>query len=238
MKTKIIAIVIALIAIGGGISWYVYHSNQVKAKNQALCKVKAKEIRMSSIRLAYGLKSIVRDYTTNWNSAIVNKLAINMGNKIVGCDDFSKAMSWRWSFYDKVGSFQRIDSCMNKMSGDLSIMENNAECDTLLVALYKKEIELLEKLNVMSKKPNGSLLEYSTKASELFGNLDELDYKVSKTVHIAELVGGERVKSVLCDVWGKSLIEIPKPKTKVIRLNANDMMFMDLWDNLNKLSVQ
>lgn len=115
MKKKlIIAIIAVIVVIGGGIGGYVYHSNQVKAENAAICKSKAKDIRMSSIRLIYGLKFITADFITNWNSSIENEVAINMSNKIVSCDDFSKAMSWRWSFYDKVGSFQRVDSCVNK----------------------------------------------------------------------------------------------------------------------------
>ena len=110
-KKMIIAIIAAVVVIGGGIGGYVYHVNQVKAENVAVYKVTAKDMRESSIRLIYGLKFIINDYTTNWSSAIENEKAINISNKIVDCDDFSKAMSWRWSFYSQVGSFQRIDSC-------------------------------------------------------------------------------------------------------------------------------
>ena len=119
MKKKvIIAIIVAIVVIGGGIGGYVYHSNQVKAENAAICKSKAKDIRMSSIRLIYGLKFITADYITNWNSSIENEVAINMSNKIVSCDDFFFFFSWRWSFYYMVGFFQGVDSCANKMSSD------------------------------------------------------------------------------------------------------------------------
>lgn len=238
MKKKLIPIIVAIVAIGGGIGGYVYHSNQVKAENIAICKIKANGIRMSSIRLVYGLKFIVWDYTTNWNSSIKNSLAINMKNKIVDCEDFSKAMSWRWSFYDGVGSFHRIDSCLNKMGNDISILAKNEECDKQLVSLFEKEIDLLENLKVMSKKPNGSLLEYTSKAASVFGKLYELDNKVSKIVPIEELSGNERVKETLCGVWGEGLIGYPKAKTKVIKVTAKDLLFIDLRENLNSLSVQ
>ena len=89
MKKKlIIAIIAAIVVLGGGIGGYVYHSNQVKAENAAICKSKAKDIRMSSIRLIYGLKFITADFITNWNSSIENEVAINMSNKIVSCDDY------------------------------------------------------------------------------------------------------------------------------------------------------
>ena len=143
MKKKlIIAIIVAIVVIGGGIGGYVYHSNQVKAENAAICKSKAKDIRMSSIRLIYGLKFITADFITNWNSSIENEVAINMSNKIVSCDDFSKAMFWRWSFYDKVGSFQRVDSCVNKMASDLSLLAKNEESDKQLVEKFEKDIVL------------------------------------------------------------------------------------------------
>lgn len=238
MKKRLIAIIVAIIAIGGGIGGYVYHSNQVKAVNIAKCRAKANEIRMSSIRLTYGLKFIIWDYTTNWNSSIENNLAINMKNKIVDCEDFSKAMSWRWSFYDSVGSFHRIDSCLNKMGNDITILVKNEESDQQLTSLFKKELDLLEKLKVMSKKPNGSLLEYTSKTASVFGKLDELDNKVSKTVPLEELSGSERVKETVCGVWGEGLIDFPKAKTKVIKVTAKDLLFIDLRESLNTLSVQ
>ena len=191
MKKKvIIAIIVAIVVIGGGIGGYVYHSNQVKAENAAICKSKAKDIRMSSIRLIYGLKFITADYITNWNSSIENEVAINMSNKIVSCDDFSKAMSWRWSFYDMVGSFQRVDSCVNKMASDLSLLAKNEESDKQLVEKFEKELEIIEKIKSLTKRPTGTLL--------------EMDY--------------------------------PKAKTKVIKITAKDYVFIDLKDNLNKLS--
>ena len=235
---KIIAVIVAAVLVAGGVGAYVYHSAQVKKENLAICKKKAKEIRMSSVRLIYGMKFIVDDYTANWDSSIKNGQAINMSNKIVDCDDFSKAMSWRWSFYDSLGSFHRIDSCQNKMNGDLSVMAKNEECNKQLVTYYEKELDLLEKLKIMSKKPNGSLLEYSQKVSPLFNELYELDDKISKIVPIPELEGNERTKNTLCDVWGEGLIDYPKVKTKVIKVTAKDMLFIDLKENLNILSIQ
>lgn len=71
MKKKlIIAIIVAIVVIGGGIGGYMYHFSQVKAENASICKSKAKDIRMSSIRLIYGLKFITADYITNWNSEV------------------------------------------------------------------------------------------------------------------------------------------------------------------------
>lgn len=235
-KKMIIAIIAAVVVIGGGIGGYVYHVNQVKAENVAVYKVTAKDMRESSIRLIYGLKFIINDYTTNWSSVIENEKAINISNKIVDCDDFSKAMSWRWSFYSQVGSFQRIDSCFNKMTKELTIIEENKESDTLVLKLFKKEVELIEKLKVMAKKPNGTLLEYSAKASSLFGQLYELDEKLSNRVVINELPGDERIKQTICNVWGEGLLDYPKAKTKVIKITTKDYLFIDLKDNLNKLS--
>ena len=193
-KNLVIAIIAAIVVIGGGVGWYIYHSNQVQKENVAAYKVKAKDIRESSIRLIYGLKFIINDYTTNWNSAIEEEKAINISNKIVPCDNFSDAVSWRWSFYSKIGSFQRIDSCLNKMTKDLAVIEKNEESDTLVLKLFKKEIEQIEKLKVLTKKPNGTLFEYSTKASSLLEPLYELDEKLSNKVIINELVGDERMK--------------------------------------------
>lgn len=237
MKKKvIIAIIVAIVVIGGGIGGYVYHSNQVKAENAAICKSKAKDIRMSSIRLIYGLKFITADFITNWNSSIENEVAINMSNKIVSCDDFSKAMSWRWSFYDKVGSFQRVDSCVNKMASDLSLLAKNEESDKQLVEKFEKELEIIEKIKSLTKSLTGTLLEYSENVSSLFSKLYDLDDEISKTVLIEELHGSERVKLTLCDVWGEGLLDYPKAKTKVIKITAKDYVFIDLKDNLNKLS--
>lgn len=237
MKKKVvIAIIAAVVVIGGGIGGYAYHANQVKKENIALCKAKAKEIRMSSIRLIYGLKFITTDYIANWNSSIEKEVAINMSNKIVDCDDFDKAMSWRWSFYDKTGSFHRLDSCMTKMSDDLSLLASNEECDKQLVEKFKKEIDLIEKVKFLTKKPNGTLLGYSMNVSSLLGKLYELDEKISKSVFIDELTGDERTKLTLCEVWGEGLLDYPKVKSKVIKVTAKDLVFIDLKENLNILA--
>lgn len=156
--------------------------------------------------------------------------------RVLSCDDFSKAMSWRWSFYDKVGSFQRVDSCVNKMASDLSLLAKNEESDKQLVEKFEKELEIIEKIKSLTKRPTGTLLEYSENVSSLFSKLYELDDEISKTVLIEELHGSERVKLTLCDVWGEGLLDYPKAKTKVIKITAKDYVFIDLKDNLNKLS--
>lgn len=135
-----------------------------------------------------------------------------------------------------MGSFQRIDSCFNKMAKELAIIEGNKESDTLVLKLFKKEVELIEKLKVLAKKPNGTLLEYSAQVSSLFGQLYELDEKLSNKVVINGLIGDERVKLTICDVWGEGLLDYPKAKTKVIKITTKDYLFIDLKDNLNKLS--
>ena len=88
----------------------------------------------------------------------------------------------------------------------------------------------------MAKKPNGTLLEYSAKASSLFGQLYELDEKLSNRVVINELPSDERIKLTICNVWGEGLLDYPKAKTKVIKITTKDYLFIDLKDNLNKLS--
>ena len=88
----------------------------------------------------------------------------------------------------------------------------------------------------ITKRPTGTLLEYSENVSSLFSKLYELDDEISKTVLIEELHGSERVKLTLCDVWGEGLLDYPKAKTKVIKITAKDYVFIDLKDNLNKLS--
>ena len=123
-----------------------------------------------------------------------------------------------------------------KMTKELTIIEENKESDTLVLKLFKKEVELIEKLKVMAKKPNGTLLEYSAKASSLFGQLYELDEKLSNRVVINELPSDERIKLTICNVWGEGLLDYPKAKTKVIKITTKDYLFIDLKDNLNKLS--
>ena len=85
MKKKlIIAIVAAIVVIGGGIGGYVYHSNQVKDEKMANYNKALSDYRFNSNRLIYSLDFIATDFIINWNSAIMNKKAMNAKN-------FSKA---------------------------------------------------------------------------------------------------------------------------------------------------
>lgn len=89
MKKKlIIAIIAAIVVLGGGIGGYVYHSNQVKAEKMANYKKALSDYRFNSNRLIYSLDFVVTDFIINWNSAITNKKAMNTKNEIVPCSDF------------------------------------------------------------------------------------------------------------------------------------------------------
>ena len=109
-KKMIIAIIVAIVAIGGGIGGYMYHFSQVKAEKMANYKKALSDYRFNSNRLIYSLDFIATDFIINWNSAIMNKKAMNAKNEIVPCSDFEDAVSSRYAFYDKYGAYKILDS--------------------------------------------------------------------------------------------------------------------------------
>ena len=82
-KRLIIAIIVAIVVIGGGIGGYMYHFSQVKAEKIANYKKALSDYRFNSNRLIYSLDFIATDFIINWNSAIMNKKAMNAKNEIV-----------------------------------------------------------------------------------------------------------------------------------------------------------
>lgn len=111
MKKKLIIVIIAaIVVLGGGIGGYVYHSNQVKAEKMANYKKALSDYRFNSNRLIYSLDFVATDFIINWNSAIMNKKAMNAKNEIVPCSDFEDAVSSRYAFYDKYGAYKILDS--------------------------------------------------------------------------------------------------------------------------------
>ena len=66
MKKKlIIAIIAAIVVIGGGIGGYVYHSNQVKAEKLADYKKALQGFYEGERDMTYGIDFILTDYLAN-----------------------------------------------------------------------------------------------------------------------------------------------------------------------------
>ena len=107
-KNLIIAIIAAIVVLGGGIGGYVYHSNQVKDEKMSNYKKALSDYRFNSNRLIYSLDFVATDFVINWNSAIMNKKAMNAMNEIVPCSDFEDAVSSRYAFYLRKGIRQSL----------------------------------------------------------------------------------------------------------------------------------
>ena len=130
MKKKlIIAIIAAIVVIGGGIGGYMYHFSQVKAEKMANYKKALSDYRFNSNRLIYSLDFIATDFIINWNSAIMNKKAMNAKNEIVPCSDFEDAVSSRYAFYDKYGAYKILDSVYVSLGKHLEKMRVNSNED-------------------------------------------------------------------------------------------------------------
>lgn len=153
MKKKlIIAVIAAIVVIGGGIGGYVYHSNQVKAEKMANYKKALSDYRFNSNRLIYSLDFVATDFIINWNSAIMNKKAMDAKNEIIPCSDFEDAVSSRYAFYDKYGAYKILDSVYVSLGKHLEMMRANGnEEQQKIVESCSKEYRELNNAIVLVK---------------------------------------------------------------------------------------
>ena len=223
MKKKlIIAIITAVVVIGGGIGGYVYHIQQVEKEKAANFKKALTEFREKGNDMMYGLEFVMRDYIANWNGSIHNQKALDMNNKVVDCDDFSKAVSTRYMFYKKFGAFNTIDSVYTVLGKNLEALKQNAseeqadlvkDCDTH----YKEFSNAI----TLAKEPNGSLMQFSMNENKCFQKLHSYDRLLAQKVHLGvddmEKAGLDVVDAIgslfLTDRQGKSK-QIKKENTQ------------------------
>lgn len=207
MKKKgIIAIIVAIVVIGGGIGGYVYHVNQVKAEKLASYKKALADYRYNSNRLMYSLDFVATDFIINWNSAIMNKKAMNAKNEIVPCSDFEDVVSSRYAFYDKYGAYKILDSVYVVLGKHLEKMRLNAnEEQQKFVRICDEDYKELNNAVVFVKKPYGTLVQYSKKKGDLFLKLYALDNDLAKVSPLDEDKGDERTKAMNMEVYGTHL---------------------------------
>ena len=207
MKKKlIIAIIVAIVVIGGGIGGYMYHFSQVKAEKMANYKKALSDYRFNSNRLIYSLDFIATDFIINWNSAIMNKNAMNAKNEIVPCSDFEDAVSSRYAFYDKYGAYKILDSVYVSLGKHLEKMRVNSNEDQQKnVESCSKEYKELNNAIVFVKKPYGSLVQYSKQKGDLFFKLYAFDSELAKVSPLEEDKGDERTKAMNMELYGTHL---------------------------------
>lgn len=207
MKKKlIIAIIVAIVVIGGGIGGYMYHFSQVKAEKMANYKKALSDYRFNSNRLIYSLDFIATDFIINWNSAIMNKKAMNAKNEIVPCSDFEDAVSSRYAFYDKYGAYKILDSVYVSLGKHLEKMRVNSNEDQQKnVERCSKEYKELNNAIIFVKKPYGSLVQYSKQKGDLFFKLYAFDSELAKVSPLEEDKGDERTKAMNMELYGTHL---------------------------------
>lgn len=205
-KKLIIAIIVAIAVIGGGIGGYMYHISQVKAEKMANYKKALSDYRFNSNRLIYSLDFIATDFIINWNSAIMNKKAMNAKNEIVPCSDFEDAVSSRYAFYDKYGAYKILDSVYVSLGKHLEMMRVNAnEEQQKIVESCSKEYRELNNAIVLVKKPYGALVQYSKQKGDLFFKLYAFDSELAKVSPLEEDNGDERIKATYMKTYGTNL---------------------------------
>ena len=205
-KNLIIAIIAAIVVLGGGIGGYVYHSNQVKAEKMANYKKALSDYRFNSNRLIYSLDFVATDFVINWNSAIMNKKAMNAKNEIVPCSDFEDAVSSRYAFYDKYGAYKILDSVYVSLGKHLEKMRvNSNEDQQKIVESCSKEYKELNNAIVLVKKPYGALVQYSKQKGDLFFKLYAFDSELAKVSPLEEDKGDERIKAMNMELYGTHL---------------------------------
>lgn len=207
MKKKLIVAIVALVVVlGGGIGGYVYHTNQVKAEKAAMLaryKSALADYRNQSNRLMYGLDFVASDFIINWKSAITNKKAMDASNKIVPCSNFEDAVSARYAFYDKYGAYKIIDEAYKKLGSVLDKVKlNSANSDKETIKLCSDNYDELNNAILLVKKPNGTLMRYSSKKGEVFFKLYVLDGKLAKKAPLEEDRADERTKSTYMQTEG------------------------------------
>lgn len=177
MKKKlIIAIIAAIVVLGGGIVGYVYHSNQVKAEKLADYKKALQSFYEGERDMTYGIDFILTDYLANWSGAIHNQKALDKTNKVVDCESFNDALSMRYTFYTRFGAFNTIDSAYISLGKYLETIKNNAkEENSDVVKLCEKQYEELSNAITMAKDPNGSYMDFSMQKGNCFQKLYSTD---------------------------------------------------------------
>lgn len=207
-KNLIIAIVTLVVVLVGGIGGYVYHTNQVKAEKAAMMaryKSALVDYRNQSNRLMYGLDFVASDFIINWKSAITNKKAMDASNKIVSYSNFEDAVSARYAFYDKYGAYKIIDEAYKKLGEVLDEVKlNSTDADKETIKTCSDNYNELNNAILLVKKPNGTLMQYSSQKGSVFFKLYALDGKLANKAPMEEDRANERTKSTYMQTEGGS----------------------------------
>lgn len=233
MKKKVvIALIAAIVVIGGGIGGYAYHVNQVKKEKAVNYKKALADYRYNSNRLMYSLDFVASDFIINWRAAIMNNKAMNMKNDIVPCSDFEEAVSGRFAFYDKYGAYKILDSVYVALGKHLEKLRANAdEGQQKVLNTCEEDYRELNNAILLAKKPYGALAQYSKQKGDLFFKLYALDSELAKVSPLEEDKDDERTKAMNMEIYGTHLFVTADFEKEPQKAKKQSYMFSNISTN-------
>ncbi len=147
---------------------------------------KAKEMKLNAKNVVSLSLSILSDYQTNWNSAISDHRAKNVGGESEYVYDFNEAIEWRYTYYSKNGHLALIDSLVDVVKKDMKSMNNPPskykEVHSSLMEIYNGMNALVS----LVKQPKGSLMSFGQNVNEISSNIEKAFLESDLTISTSE----------------------------------------------------
>lgn len=193
----------------------------------------AKEMKINSLVLKEMSYAILKDYQENWQNCISNNRAKNEEGEYQYCYEFSEAVAWRYSYFNKNGSFRLMDSLANAIKEEMIIMDDAPSKYQKTQESFLSMYNDINKLYSLVKEPKGSLLTFGQTINELVMNIDgkiqETDLKipVSQEETLAKVAEIEhnrfdavRKENLAVKEAGEKYIEEQAKKNDVLKLDS------------------
>jgi len=164
-RKKNIAIVFILL-IAAFIVCFLYskHSNDKYEKS-------AIEMKINSQMICSLSRIVLSDYSESWVSAIDGKDVKNANGDYARCENFDKAISWRYSFYKSKGMFSILDSLYDNVRIQMENMtppsSEYKESHNYFTDMYSNITLLIE----LCKSPQGNYQEFNDRCYCLFNSI-------------------------------------------------------------------
>lgn|SRR5574344_662761 len=207
-------LIIALITIAIiGIGYYC-----LSKYTQSNYEKNAKELK-KNIQISGNISSmILQDYSKNWSSAIFDNKAQNDNGEWNYCSDFNTAISWRHSYFDKMGGFLALDTLSIMMSKEISAMTTTPskykDCQKAFIEAYNAVTEMVN----LCKLPEGSYQDFGNNISRLYSiyttKIGETDIYLPKT-------SDEELTNKFDEIINKSRTRLSKQKEIELNKNSN-----------------
>lgn len=131
----------------------------------------ATEMKINTKLICFFSQKILSDYSKSWMYAIDGNNVLNENGESVRCNDFNTAISWRYSYYEKEGMFQILDSLFDEIKSEMGKMTPPPSKYKAIHSNFTEMYNNVSSLVSMCKSPQGNYQEFNDRCYNLLSSL-------------------------------------------------------------------